>query len=305
MSCLARLALAVALTAASLVPAHAADKTAMSQTDLLGREIGFGIGQTALDTAAAGVWLGASTGRSTVDPSGGQETDADRRDVVLGYGFGETGFSAFAGYGQGASELADDIHKARIRSYFLGLTYGRTVGRLAFDGAAYVGRSHNVIDSPDTATGAADRDGRLLGLTLRGSGMLMDDGAGHGIDFVVQGDALHHTTKAYPVSGLPSATVDERDSTATALRLEVGAPMTAAGASLRPFLGLTAFGGQQDEIAVSGMAPFDAVDVLSKTQMSLGMSFKAQALNGLGGRVELTSDDKGHTGFNAGFSLNF
>ena len=281
--------------------AQAIDPAPLSQSDVLGREIGFGVAGAALDAQAPDAWTMGSIAMGKVAPDAGQSSDLSRRNAVAGYGFGESGLSAFLGYGQAAADLANDREQARIRSYFLGLSYARETGRVTWGAAAYVGRSHNVIDAPDGLTGSADHDGRLLGFSARAQTVLSGT-RDQGFDLVLQGDALQHRTRDFAVTGYGGLTVDARDTLATRLRAEVGMPLQLQGWALRPYAALGLYGGSRDDLTLGGTS-YGATDTLGGTQFSLGTNFTARS--GLTGRVELNTDGAGHAGAMAGIGLRF
>ncbi|WP_425071240.1 hypothetical protein [Sagittula sp. S175] len=291
------LATAVLLPLTTHAQAQGIDPAPLTQSDLLGREIGFGLASEVLDAQGRGQWSAGrySLGRS--DPDGAQSSSYATRNAVAGFGFGDTGLSAFLGYGQGASDLADDRQQARIRSYFLGLAYAGTAGRFDYGAAVYAGRSHNVTDAPDTLTGTSDHDGRLLGLSLRAATSLPND-----INLSLQGDVLQHETRDFPLSGYGGTTVDARSSTATRLRAEVSRPTQMHGWTLSPFAALAANAGDQDDFVIGGTT-VGAADILSGPQFSLGTGFTAPG--GLNGRLEVSTDDDGNTGGTLGLSLRF
>lgn len=278
--------------------AQTIDPAPLSQSDVLSREIGFGIGSSVLDAQGRGPWTAGSFSVLSVNPDGQQSSDLQRRNAALGYGFGDSGLSAFLGYGQGAAGLADDRQEARIRSYFLGLSYSGQAGSLSYGAVAYVGRSHNVIDSPAALTGTADHDGHITGLSLRAYTPLSDS-----LDLTLQGDALRHATKAFPITGYAGQTVAARETTATRLRAELGLPMQMQGWDLRPYAALSTQGGTQGALSVGGATGVKPADTLSGTTLGLGTQFKAPG--GLMGRAEVTSDSEGHTGGTLGLNFRF
>ncbi|MEC3859665.1 hypothetical protein VK792_00080 [Mesobacterium sp. TK19101] len=272
------------------------DNAPLSSADTLSRELGFGIGTTALRAhrAERGPWVGMfrDTGRS--DPGGAQGADHTDKGLVAGFGFGRSGVSAFVGFGQGEAKFDDGLHETRFRSYFYGLSLARETGGLHYDVAVYMGNSHNKVMSGPAASGSGDFDGRLYGVALRGTGMLTQGGAGlPALDYAVQANVVTHETEDYPLSGL-GGTVDRRSMLSHALRIELGMPMQSGAASLRPYLALTTLGGDQDAItfAASGASTrFGAADVLSGTQAAIGVGFGRGRMQG---RAEIAGDTDGN-----------
>ncbi|MBP0483837.1 hypothetical protein [Sagittula salina] len=295
----------LAATAFALLPlaaaAQAVDPATLSQSDLLGREIGFGLASSALDAQRPGIWTMGSTARTVASPPAAQSSDVLRRNAVAGYGFGQSGVSAFLGYGQAASDLSNDREEARIRSYFLGLAYAGETPHMRYGATAYVGRSHNVVDAPDALTGSADHDGRLTGLSGRITTQLSGTPQ-KGVDLTIQGDLLRHETRDFTVTGYGGQTVGARESTASRLRAELGMPMQLRGWSLRPYAAMGLYGGNQDDLNV-GTATIGASDAFGTTQFSLGTGFAAR--NGVGGRVEMSVDKQGEAGALAGIGFHF
>ncbi|WP_323766713.1 autotransporter outer membrane beta-barrel domain-containing protein [Antarctobacter sp.] len=295
------LALAALLVSLASLSAQAApiDEAPISSPDRLSREIGMGVGGTVLDFQTdRGPWLGTYANGGTIAPDSAQGADYATRGLSIGYGLGWHGLAPFIGYAQGQSDLDDGVTQTRIRSYFIGLGLSGERGRFSYDAALYAGRTHNKIESPVALTGAADFDGQLLGLSLRGGSLLWQNPtANYGVDLVVQGDFVRHTTESHPITGVPGGRVSERTTTSSALRLEMGVPMERNGASIRPYLALSAFGGTPDDItfSVGGISTsFDPADVSGGGALSLGTSF-VTGDGGLKGRVELSRDAEGET----------
>lgn len=136
--------------------------------------------------------------------------------------------------------------------------------------------------------------------------MLWEDAnRGMGIDLAVQGDVARHSTESYKLSGL-GGKIDERDTTATAFRLELGMPMQTGGMTLRPYAAYTALGGTSDDITFSAFGAstsFDAVDYLDDDHMSLGATLYSD--NGFDGRFEVSSDGDGNTALKLSATLSF
>ncbi|MGR3480518.1 hypothetical protein [Salipiger marinus] len=272
------------------------DPAPLSQMDLLARDIGRGIGQTALDARQQGAFAGGFLARGEVSPSGAQDSTLSDRGLVTGWGFAN-GVTPFIGYAQGRSELEDDLHEARIRSYFLGAAYAGQRAGLHYGAAVFVGRTHNKLSSPGFATGSADHDGRLLGLSLRADRMLRQGMTpGTGLDLRVAADVIHHQTRDYALNGLQGR-VDDRASTATALHVELGAPMRHHGLALRPYAAWEAFGGKQDgfDYAKDGLSRrVEATDLLSGHRLALGLDLGGGAHPAA--RIEARQDSGGALG---------
>ncbi|MBW4981573.1 hypothetical protein KZZ07_03365 [Mameliella sp. CS4] len=297
---------AAVITAPTLI---VVDEAPVSSPDRLSRELGMGIGGSVLDfQVARGPWLGTFANAGTIAPDRSQGADYATRGIAVGFGTGWHGVSPFVGYGQGASDLDDGVTETRIRSYFVGLGLTGERGRFSYDAAIYAGRTHNKINSPDTHTGSADFDGQLLGVSLRGGGLLWQNPtAGYGIDLVMQGDYLRHTTERHDLSGLAGGKISERTTTTTALRVEMGLPMQMNDMSMRPYLALTSFGGNPDEITFSlggASTTFDAADVSGGNALALGASF-ATGGNGLKGRVEVSRDGDDNTSWGIKLGMQF
>ncbi|MBY6115228.1 hypothetical protein KUW09_12585 [Mameliella alba] len=285
------------------------DEAPVSSADRLSRELGMGIGGSVLDfRAEQGPWLGTFATSGAIAPDASQGANYDARGVTLGYTTRWAGLAPFIGYGQGASDLDDGVTETRIRSYFVGLGISGERGRFSYDGALYAGRTHNKISSPDFRTGSADFDGQLLGISLRGTGLLWQNPtAGYGIDMVVQGDYLRHKTEGYDVTGLAGGRIGERTTTSTALRLEIGLPMQMDDLSMRPYLAVTTFGGTPDDITFSlggASTSFDAADVSGGGAMTLGTSFDT-GRTGLKGRAEVSRDVDGETFWGIKLGMEF
>lgn len=284
---------ALALASAAASPAFALDPAAMSQTDLSARGIGLGIARTVHEAHETGTWAGGFLRGYDTDPSGAQGSEGHSRGLVLGYGFGN-GLAAFAGYGQGQADLDDGDHSQRIRGYFLGVAATGEAAGFGYDAAAYVSRTHNARSGPASGAGAADFDGRLLGISLRGTRTLWQEtGSAHAIDMAMQADVLHHHTKGYDITG-PGGSAGERDSLAGALRLELGMPTRVGGTALRPYLAWTAYGADQDDIdytdTTGTRTTIDAAELLDGNEFSLGTTFDAG--NGFGGHFELAGGSR-------------
>lgn len=283
------------------------DPAPLSQVDLLSREIGFGIGHTAVTSRRDGFFLGGYAAGGRTAPDHAQESEYNSRGLVLGWGF-ENGLSAFAGYAQGASFLDDNVHEARIRSYFLGTGYAGSSNGVSYGGALFMSRTHNKLSSPASASGSTDHDGRTLGLSLRGETLLREGAApGTGIDLVVTGDVLRHATGDYELVR-KGGEVQSRVTYSTAFRAELGAPMRAVGGVLRPYAAYTVFGGDQDEmtyVTEAGSRSFDASELLSEDQLSLGLDYGATDGRGLGGRLEAASNFAGDTALRLHLSFGF
>ncbi|WP_226623476.1 hypothetical protein [Alloyangia pacifica] len=283
------------------------DPAPQSQIDLLSREIGFGIGRTAVTSRQDGFFTGGYAAGGTADPDHVQGADYDSRGLVLGWGFGN-GLSAFTGYGQGASYLDDDTHEARIRSYFLGTGYAGESHGVSYGGALYMGRTHNKLSSPASASGSTDHNGRILGLSLRGETLLREGAApGTGIDLVMTGDVLRHATGDYDLVR-KGGEIESRVTYSSAFRAELGAPMRAVGGILRPYAAYTLYSGDQDEfsyVTAAGSRKFDATDLLSEDQLALGLDYGAASGHGLGGRLEAASNFGGETALRLNLSFNF
>ena len=295
---LAPAALFVALSPVGALAQPVADAP-ISSPDRMSREIGMGIAGTVLDfLAERGPWLGSYISGGGIDPEGAQSADYMTRGLSVGYGLGWHGLSPFIGYAQGQSDLDDDVTETRIRSYFVGLGLSGERGRFTYDAALYAGRTHNVISSPTSGVGAADYDGQLLGLSLRGSGLVWQSPtADRAVDIVVQGDLIRHRTDSYDLSNLAGGQIDERRTTSSALRVEMGIPMDMNGTAIRPYVALSAFGGAPDDItySVGGTSTsFGAADVGGGGALSLGTSF-GTAGGSLTGQVELSRDAEGKT----------
>ncbi len=302
---LATLAPFTAQAQAASVPAL--DPAPLTQTDLLSREIGFGIGRTAVTSRQDGFFLGGYAAGGTSAPDHAQDAGYNSRGLVLGWGFGN-GLSAFAGYGQGVSYLDDDTHEARIRSYFLGTGYAGESNGVSYGGALYMGRTHNKLSSPASASGSSDHDGRILGLSLRGETMLREGATpGTGFDLVVTGDLLRHATGDYDLVR-KGGEIESRVSFASAFRAELGAPVRAVGGTLRPYAAYTVFGGDQDDLTYvteAGSRSFEASELLNQDQLSLGLDYGAEGGHGLGGRLEAASNFDGDSALRLNLSFNF
>ncbi len=297
---------AAVITAPTLI---VVDEAPVSSPDRLSRELGMGIGGSVLDfQVARGPWLGTFANAGTIAPDRSQGADYATRGIAVGFGTGWHGVSPFVGYGQGASDLDDGVTETRIRSYFVGLGLTGERGRFSYDAAIYAGRTHNKINSPDTHTGSADFDGQLLGVSLRAGGLLWQNPtAGYGIDLVMQGDYLRHSTERHDLSGLAGGKISERTTTTTALRVEMGLPMQMNDMSMRPYLALTSFGGNPDDITFSlggASTTFDAADVSGGNALALGASF-ATGGNGLKGRVEVSRDGDDNTSWGIKLGMQF
>ncbi|MBE9638235.1 hypothetical protein [Salipiger mangrovisoli] len=285
----------------------ALDPAPLTQADLLSREIGFGIGHTALSSRQDGFFLGgyAAGGSSAADHA--QDSDYNSRGLVLGWGW-SNGLSAFAGYGQGVSYLEDDVHEARIRSYFLGTGYSGESNGVSYGGTLYMGRTHNKLSSPASASGSTDHDGRILGLSLRGETMLKEgDAPGTGLDFVMTGDVLRHATGNYDLVR-KGGEIESRVTYSSAFRAELGAPMRAVGGTLRPYAAYTVFGGDQDKLTYvteAGSRSFVASELLEQDQLALGVDYGAAGGHGLGGRLEAASNLDGDAALRLNLSFNF
>ncbi|WP_260348780.1 hypothetical protein [Alloyangia mangrovi] len=283
------------------------DPAPLSQVDLLSREIGFGIGHTAVTSRQDGFFLGGYAAGGTTAPNHAQDSGYNSRGLVLGWGF-ENGLSAFAGYAQGVSYLDDDIHEARIRSYFLGTGYSGSSNGVEYGGALFMSRTHNKLSSPAWATGSTDHDGRILGLSLRGETMLREgEVPGTGLDLVVTGDVLRHATGDYELAR-KGGEIQSRVTYSTAFRAELGAPMRAVGGILRPYAAYTVFGGDQDEmtyVTEAGSRSFDASELLSEDQLSLGLDYGSKDGHGLGGRLEAASNFEGDSALRLHLSFGF
>lgn len=272
------------------------DTAPLSSADALSRDLGFGIGTTALtyQQADRGPWAGLfrDTGHSA--PTGAQGADYSDKGLVAGYGFGWHGVSAFVGFGQGEAKFDDGLHETRFRSYFYGLSLTGKTGGLRYDAAVYMGNSHNKVMSGPAASGSGDFDGRLYGLALRGTGRLTQGGAGMpALDYAVQGNIVTHETEDYPLSGL-GGTVDRRSMMAHALRFELGMPMPSGKTSLRPYLALTMQGGDQGAITFTASGAsirFGAADVRPGTQAAVGVSFGTGRIQG---QAEIAGDGDGN-----------
>ncbi|WP_420327905.1 autotransporter outer membrane beta-barrel domain-containing protein [Mameliella sp.] len=299
-------------TPAAVVTAPAlivVDEAPVSSPDRLSRELGMGIGGSVLDfQVARGPWLGTFANAGTIAPDSSQGADFASRGIAVGFGTGWRGISPFIGYGEGASDLDDGVTETRIRSLFVGLGLSGEYGRFSYDAALYAGRTHNEINSPDTHTGSADFDGQLLGISLRGGGLLWQNpSAGYGIDLVMQGDFLRHKTERHALSGLAGGKIGERTTTTAALRVEMGLPMQMNDMSMRPYLALTSFGGNPDDITFSvggASTTLDAPDVSGGTALALGASF-ATGGNGLKGRFEVSHDADDNTSWGIKLGIEF
>ncbi|WP_353474456.1 hypothetical protein PVT71_21135 [Salipiger sp. H15] len=299
--------LAPCAVAAQEASVPALDPAPLSQTDLLSREIGFGIGHTALSSRQDGFFLGGYAAGGNAAPSGAQDAEYNSRGLVFGWGW-SNGLSAFAGYGQGVSELDDDVHEARIRSYFLGTGYEGESNGVSYGGALFMGRTHNKLSSPAWASGSSDHDGRILGLSLRGETMLTEGEApGTGIDFAISGDVLRHATADYDLVR-KGGEVQSRVTYSTAWRAELGAPMRAVGGILRPYAAYTVFGGDQDGLTYvtdTGSSKLSASDYLDGDQLALGLDYGAADGHGLGGRLEAASNFDGESALRLNLSFGF
>lgn len=154
------LAALVALSIPSLAHAQDIDAAPLSAVNLLARDIGSGTGATALEFQQdRGVWMGGYLANTKLAPSGSDDIETVVRGPVLGYGLGWHNLSVFIGYGQGESYLDDDGGKARIRSYFWGLSsYGTLpapISDLTWGAALFTGGTHNKISSPTNSGGIA------------------------------------------------------------------------------------------------------------------------------------------------------
>lgn len=298
-------------TASALVnvpPALLVDEAPLSSSDRLSRELGFGIAGTALEFRTQGTWLGTFVTGGGIAPDISQGANHALRGAVVGYGFDWLGLSPFLGYGQGKSGLDDGVTETRIRSYFIGIGLSGETRRFSYGAALYAGRSHNAISAPNALTGETDHDGRILGLSLSGSGIIWQSPtADRAVDLRLRADYLHHSTDAHDLTGLLGASIAERTSTSTAVRVELGMPMAQAGLSIRPYLGLASFGGTQDDIGFSlpGFSTrLAAADVLGGGTVSIGSDF-AMGGNGLKGRMDLSRDTTGQTAWSLNLGLAF
>ncbi|SMX38114.1 autotransporter outer membrane beta-barrel domain-containing protein [Maliponia aquimaris] len=289
-------------------PALRIDEAPLSSSDRLSRELGFGIAGTALGFQTRGAWLGTFVTGGGIAPDISQGADHALRGAVAGYGFDWLGLSPFIGYGQGKSGLDDGVTETRIRSYFIGLGLSGETQRFRYGAAVYAGRSHNAISAPNALTGETDHDGRILGISLSGSGIVWQSPtADRAVDLRLRADVLHHSTDAHDLTGLRGGSIAERTATSTALRVELGMPMARGEVAFRPYLGLSSFGGTQDDIGFSlpGVsAQFAAADVLTGNAVSIGSDF-AMGGNGLKGRMDLSRDDAGQTMWNVNLGLAF
>lgn len=293
-----RLFACCAVLSLALVTPHVSEAQSLTKTnaaplvqsDLLMRNQGLALGGTVLDSMDGGRrWAGGFHYGGTADPSGLPGADLTGRGLAIGYTTGWLGLTPFIGYGQGESVSDDGIHSARIRGYALGLAMTGQTETLTYGVAAFISRIHNKVSSASPLTGEAEFDGQLIGLTARGSRVIWTDPAGRGaLDLVVQGDVLQHRTEAARLTGT-LGTLDERTTTAHALRIELGTPMERAGFALRPYLAYTAQGGQQDALA-NAVNQIDAPSLLDRDMVSLGLTFDSQAMAGLNGRIDLSGN---------------
>lgn len=289
------LAALVALSIPSLAHAQDIDAAPLSAVNLLARDIGSGTGATALEFQQdRGVWMGGYLANTKLAPSGSDDIETVVRGPVLGYGLGWHNLSVFIGYGQGESYLDDDGGKARIRSYFWGLSsYGTLpapVSDLTWGAALFTGGTHNKISSPTNSGGIADYDGRLIGLSLDLGGSVWDHPtqAGTGIDFAVHGHVVHHSLQSYDLEGA-DIHVGDRTSLATRLNLEIGAPFDTGGARIRPYIGYTFQNGNDDDLGITSAgitSDYTSTDYLNDDLATLGVGVTVPRLNGLKARLE-------------------
>ncbi|NDW00790.1 hypothetical protein [Salipiger sp. PrR002] len=286
----------------ALPAAQAQEAASLSQMDLLSREIGLGIGHSALDAQQPGAFTSGYAAGGSTNPDDAQGSDYNTRGAVLGYGFG-SGLSAFMGYAQGTSEVDGDLGEARIRSYFLGAGYAGAAHGVDYAAALYMGRTHNKLSSPSSVSGSTDHNGRLLGLSLRGATMLKQGEApGTGIDLVVSGDVLRHATGNYTLHHI-DAEVENRVTYATSMRLEMGAPMRAKGGLLRPYAAYVVNGGDQPDLDFAAGGSLGATDLLSEDQLAIGLGFEGGS--GFGTRIEAASDFDGTEALSARLTYRF
>lgn len=286
------------------------DPSAVSAVDVLGREIGFGTGRTALSyQTGQGAWMGGYLTHGSLNSESVQDLDTVSRGVVLGYGLGWQNLSVFIGYGQAEAYLEDDETEARIRSYFWGLATHGDISDTDWRAALYTGGTHNKIESPSSLAGSTDYDGRLIGVSLQSSGMVWSNPTTGitGVDFTVQADVVHHQTQSYTLSG-PDGGIEERSTVATALKMELGIPFEAHSTTFRPYAGYTFRDGTGDDLNFStedGSLSFGSAEYLHEDLVALGISFDAPQAMGLSGHLEAAreGDSAPRYGFSVGMSF--
>lgn len=299
-----------ACTAALTVPTLVvADQAAFSGVDRLSVEIAYGIDDTVRDfNDDTGLWLGTYVSTGKIEPDAFQGSSFQTRGLAVGYGLDWYGISPFIGYSQGQSELDDNQHEMRIRSYFVGLSMFGETGRFHYGGSIYAGRTHNVISSPITLTGDADYDGKLLGGSLYGGGLIWENvSGGPSLDFALRAGYVQHKTESYRLTGIGGSTVNERTTTTSSFEVEFGLPVEMKGAEIRPYLGYGVYCGDQEDfnLSLGGVTTnFGKKDVLPDHSFSLGAEFDT-GHNGLKGRADVTRYDEGETSLTINLGLRF
>ena len=286
-----------------------ADQAAFSGVDRLSFEIATGIEDTTREfNQDSGLWLGSYISTARVEPDAFQGSDFQTRGLALGYGLGWNGISPFIGYAQGSAELDDNLHKMRIRSYFVGVSLARENGGFRYGGAVYAARTHNVISSPAALTGDADYDGKLFGASLYGGGILWrNQTGGPSVDFTLRADYTRHDTDGYHLTGIGGSEVAERTTTNTSIGAEFGMPVVMKGAAIRPYVGFTKYCGDQQDFNLSlggTTTNFGKKDVLADHAISFGSEFDAVG-DSLKGRLDVTRYAEGETSLTLNLGLRF
>jgi hypothetical protein len=240
---------------------------------------------------ARGAWVAGYGFASGAGEDGLQGYSGTGAGLLLGYDLSDR-FGAFLSLGRAASDLEDGLQSATQDQLLLGLRGQTAVAGMTLSGTAFAGTIRTDFDSADDVAGQGSTDGLLMGAALRADGKL-----GETLDFAAQVSVLRHKADAYSLTGVQTASFDERVATTAALRLELGIPVEMKAARLRPYAALTIASGSSDEIVASGLGGttrFAAADWQDGTSLALGATYDAAIGAGqVNGRIEVEfSDDR-------------
>lgn len=263
------------------------DPALIGQVDLLGAELGYSMGVSALSASGGtGSWVANSV-------SGG--SDLKTGQIAGGHDFGSVG--VFAVYSGGD---VDGGGQPFQRQLSVGLRSGYDLSKTTrLDMAAYLGMTR--LDM-GTMIGA-EADGQLVGLTAK-----LNHQGEAGLRVTAQAGVTAYRFSSVGAAALAGATIGSRNIVTGFVDLEMGQRMQMGATTVTPYVGLTgiaASGGDVTMTLGAASASFAPSGKSSVGYLRVGADFEFGSANPWVLRTELRLDDSGEASASVGGALRF